>query len=176
MFIRNFIIVLALLLLFSCKEVSFKAAQPKDKKGLTSVPEELCGNYVIPNEEGKIEDTLFVTALGYKLGHNPDDAAFLSDSLVLKFYKGYYFLNINKRPEWFLRVIQQEKNGDIAYMAMEQQDESFSDYLERVSFEVEIDSTSSTTEKLYLINPTPKQLLELIQKGFFKKTILKKIR
>lgn len=176
MLIRNFIIVSAFLSLVSCKEISFKEAQPKGKKDLTKVPEELCGNYAISNDEGKTEDTLFITAQGYKLGHNPNDEAFLSDSLVLKFYKGYYFLSINKRPEWFLRVVQPEKNGDIAYLVMEQQDGSFSDYLERVSFEVEIDSTSSTTEKLYQIDPTPKQLIELIQKGFFKKTILKKIR
>ena len=176
MFIRNFVIALALLSLISCKEISFKEAQPKGKKGLARVPEKLCGNYAIQNDEGKTEDTLFVTAQGYKLGHNPNDAALLSDSLVLKFYKGYYFLSINKRPEWFLRVIQPEKNGDMAYLVLEQQDGSFSDYLERVSFEVEIDSTSSTTEKLYQIDPTPKQLLDLIQKGFFKKTILKKIR
>ena len=45
----------------------------------------------------------------------------LGDSLVLKKYKGYYFFNDNENPEWLLRVVKREPNGDLSYMLLDQQ-------------------------------------------------------
>jgi hypothetical protein len=43
-----------------------------------------------------------------------------------------------------------------------------------MSKEVPLDSSEVNGEKLYQIDPTPKQLIRLIKKGYFKKTILMK--
>lgn len=176
MMARYAFVIVFLISLSSCKEVSFKEPQPKGKKSLTHIPDNLCGKYALLNDEGKIEDTLDVFPTGYKMGHNPNDTGQLSDSIILKHYKGYYYLNINQKPEWLLRVIQPLKNGDINFLAMEQTDGTFSDYLERLSSEIEIDSITTKDETLYQIDPKPKQLAGLIKKGFFKKTLLKRIK
>jgi hypothetical protein len=165
------------LALFACKEISFKEPQPKGKKSLSRVPRELLGTYLIVEEKGGDgKDTLVVTEKGYYI---PGDssAGELGDSLVLKKYHGYYFFNDNENPEWLLRVIKREPNGDLSYMLMEQAGKSFNEFLLSLNKEIEIDSIEVNNEKLYQIDPSPKTLFSLIDKGYFKKTItLKKLR
>jgi hypothetical protein len=58
--------------------------------------------------------------------------------LVIKKFKGYYFVNINENPEWLLRVIKQESNGDLFYMTMDE-GVSFKEFLDKVSKDIKID-------------------------------------
>ncbi|MBA4057173.1 MAG: hypothetical protein C0490_20840, partial [Marivirga sp.] len=85
--------------------------------------------------------------------------------------KGYYFININENPEWLLRIVRREKNGDLTYMSMDVEENSFNDLLTRLSKEVKIDSIQLESETLYQIDPSPKELLKLVDKGYFKKTM-----
>jgi hypothetical protein len=181
---------LFLLLVFlsaSCKEISFREPQPNGRRAMTTVPKKLQGKYLTYEENGALsKDTIIITATGYRFGyfdrlptsnHREDyEKGFLSDSLVLKAYKGYYFLNLYERPEWLLRVIRQERNGDLIYMAMEQEDVDFNDYVKRLSREIAIDSIRNEKEILYHIDPSPSKLVELIEKGYFTRTPLKRIR
>jgi hypothetical protein len=169
-------LLIFLILLIGCKEISFEQPQPKGKKILKEVPEGLHGKYLIADENGKSTDTLTVDRFGYRLGHNPREKASLSDTLVLKFYKGYYFLNMNEHPEWILRVLRKEANGDLVYLAMEEDDKKFNSFLKRLSAKVTIDSAVVNGEKLYQIDPTPKKLVSLIKEGYFKQTVFKKIK
>ena len=163
--------------LFACKEISFKEPQPKGKKSLSQVPRELLGNYLVVEEKGGDgKDTLVVTEKGY---YFPSDSSKgeLGDSLVLKKYKGYYFFNDNENPEWLLRVVKPEPNGDLSYMLMEPAEKSFNEYLFLLNEEIEIDSIDEDNHTLYQIDPSPKKLISLIEKGYFKKTIsLKKLK
>ena len=166
-----------ILSLVACKEISFKEPQPKGKKSLSKIPRELVGSYLVVEEKGgDNKDTLVVTEKGYYI---PSDSSGgeLGDSLVLKKYSGYYFFNDNENPEWLLRVIKREANGDLSYMLMEPGEKSFNEYLLSLNKEIEIDSAEVNNEKLYQIDPSPKTLLSLIEKGYFKRTItLKKIK
>lgn len=181
----------ALLLIFlcleACKEISFREPQPTGRRAFHSVPKKLQGKYLTFLENGELsKDTVVILPHGYRFGyfdeiplpdhHDPYEEGSLSDTLVLKFYKGYYFLNRYENPEWLLRVIKPEKNGDLIYMAMEQDDVNFKDYVKKLSAEIRIDSIVMEKKTLYHINPTPSQLIALIEKGYFSKTILKKIR
>jgi hypothetical protein len=180
--------ILAFLLIVGCKEVSFKDPQPKGKKALASVPKILQGKYLAITEEGQpAKDTVIITSNGYRFGyydpaeragHRNDkyDVGILSDSLVLKSYKGYYFFNLNENPEWLLRVLKQERNGDLWYMALEQKNVDFNDYLRKLSLELPIDSMTTEKETLYQIDPTPNELIALINKGYFSKSRLVKIK
>ena len=168
--------ILILLAFAACTEISFQEPQPKDKKSLTTVPPSLRGSYLLKDENGSVKDTLTVTARGYVVGHNRTEEASLSDSLILKYYKGYYFLNMNEKPEWFLRVLKQEKNGDLIYMDMDHDSQNFNPFIARLSKEIRVDSLEVKGEKLYQIDPSPKQLISLIKKGFFKKTVLQKMK
>jgi hypothetical protein len=177
-----------ILSLIACKEISFKEPQPKGKKSLSKIPRELLGSYLVVEEKGtdskellgsdvtKSENTLVVTTKGYYV---PGDSSKeeLGDSLVLKKYKGYYFFNDNENPEWLLRVVKREPNGDLSYMLLEPTDKSFNEFLLAINKEIEIDSVEVNNQKLYQIDPSPKKLISLIEKGYFKKTItLKKLK
>ena len=181
----KWIATLLILTLVSCKEISFKEPQPKGKKALKEVPAKIRGKYLISDDEGNpSKDTLIITKDGYRFGYyDPEqrmkepkgDEALLSDSLVLKQYRGYYFVNLAEDPEWLLRVIKREENGDISLLSMEPKDESFNAYLRKLATEIKIDSTEVNNEKLYQIDPTPKQLVDLVKKGYFSKSLMKKI-
>jgi hypothetical protein len=174
---KKYPLFLILLFLVGCKEISFREPQPKGKDSLTKVPAALHGSYLIRDDNGTPKDTLSIDANGYKVGHNPNEKAVLSDSLVLKLYKGYYFVNLNERPEWVLRVLRKQKNGDLLFMAMESDDKrSFNLLMTSLSKEIKIDSTEVNGSMLYQIDPNPKQLVSLITKGYFKKTVLTKMK
>ncbi len=160
----------------SCKEISFKEPQPKGKRILHEMPQALRGKYLLIEENGQNKDTLVITKQGYHVT-NDSTKGVLGDSLVLKKYKGYYFFNDNEKPEWLLRIVKQERNGDLTYMFMDSGEKSFYEFVHEINKEIEIDSLEVNGEKLYQIDPTPKKLISLIKKGYFKKTTqLKRIK
>jgi hypothetical protein len=166
-----------ILSLVACKEISFKEPQPKGKKSLSQIPRDLLGSYLVVEEKGADnKDTLVVTTKGYYVPSDSSNEE-LGDSLVLKKYKGYYFFNDNENPEWLLRVVKREPNGDLSYMLLEPTDKSFDEFLLALNNEIEIDSAEVNKKKLYQVDPSPKKLISLIEKGYFKKTItLKKLK
>jgi hypothetical protein len=164
-----------LLTFCACKEVSFKEPQPKGRKALSEIPKELRGTYLVEEENSTNKDTMLVTSRGYFVRSDSTKGE-LGDSLVLKKYKGYYFFNDNENPEWLLRLIKKEANGDLSYLLMEPGKESFNEFLLKLNEEIEIDSSEVSDEKLYQIDPSPKELMSLIEKGYFKKKMkLKKL-
>ncbi len=167
-------LLLPFVVFVSCKEITYRETQPKGKKSLTEIPSSLRGNYLLIDDNGIDKDTLVIGNTGYRTKGGAVDEGVLGDSLVLKKYKGYYFLNINQRPEWALRIIKQEKNGDLSFMSMD--DKDFNTFVNTLAKEIQIDSTETTNEKLYQIDPTPKQLVGLIKKKYFGQvTRIKKI-
>jgi hypothetical protein len=184
---RILLLLMFAVALTSCKEVTFKTPQPADKKELDAVPKNLQGKYLVMTEEGTpSKDTIVITPKGYRFGYfDPEERAakndeyeegVLSDSMVLKNYKGYYFLSLNEDPEWILRVFKEEKNGDLLYMTLEDKKMEFTEYLEKLSAEIRIDSMTTEKETLYQIEPDANQLTDLIKKGFFSETRLIKVQ
>ena len=173
---RKLAFVSVFIALLSCKEVTFKEPQPRGKKNLKEMPEGLVGSYLLTDEKDGATDTLIVKSKGYLVTSDKKGGE-LGDSLVLKKFKGYYFVNINENPEWLVRVIKQESNGDLVYMTMDEEGVPFADFLDKVSKEIKIDSVEINGEKLYQIDPSPKQLVRLIEKGYFRKTLeMKKLK
>ena len=105
---KTLAIISIFFVLLGCKEISFKEPQPKGKKSLSKVPKELLGVYLLIDEKESSKDTLIVSPNGYLIASDQKQSL-LGDSLVLKQYKGYYFLSINENPEWLLRVIKRRK-------------------------------------------------------------------
>jgi len=160
-------------LIFSCKEISYKEPQPRGKRALTTVPAALQGTYLLSDAQGTSKDTLIVTANSYRTVSDRKQNT-LGDSLVLKAYKGYYFLNVNENPEWLLRVMKQLPNGDVAYYSMDVDEKKFNELIRNLSKEIDVDSVMIKGETLYQIDPSPGKLMKLIRKGYFKQTIVMK--
>jgi hypothetical protein len=180
------VVVLLSLLVIACKEVSFREPQPRGRRALSSIPQKLQGKYLAYQDNGEISrDTVVITPNGYRFSYyepvppsnhrDEYEEGVLSDSLVLKSYRGYYFLNLLERNEWLLRVIQQQRNGDLSYLTMEQENVDFKDYVRKLSYEIPIDSVQVGDVMQYHIDPSPSKLVDLIEKGFFTKTQLKKV-
>jgi len=163
-----------LLSAFACKEVSFKEPQPKDVRSLSQVPSKLYGNYLFTDDKGN-PDTIVISKKGFYAKGDPKDLYAISDTLVMKSYRDHYFISKNEDPEWLLRVIRQEKNGDISYMSMEYGDD-FNGFLQRLTLDVRVDSSEVKGKKLYQIDPSPKELMDLMNKGYFKHVLLKKVK
>ena len=172
---QKLIFLVFILLGAACKEISFREPQPVNKKALSGIPKKLQGRYLLIDENGVDSDTLLVTSIGYGIGNNVKHEVHLSDTLILKHFRGYYFLNIKQEQEWYLRVLQKDTNGNLLYMTMENENNNFNDYLKNLSLQVKIDSLKSNDRTLYQINPTPKELISLIKNNMFKKITLKKI-
>jgi hypothetical protein len=168
---RTLVFASIFIAVISCKEITFKEPQPRGKKILKEIPEALVGSYLLKSEKEGETDTLFVNSKGYLIASDKKGGE-LGDSLVLKRFKGYYFISINENPEWLLRVIKQESNGDLVYMTMEEEDGvSFKEFVTKVSKEIKVDSIEINGEKLYQMDPSPKQLVRLIEMGYFRKTV-----
>jgi hypothetical protein len=173
---KRFLVYLILVAVLGCKEVTYKEPQPKGVERLRSIPHTLQGSYVLPEDNRATRDTLVVLSGRYYASSDPQGGSVLSDSLMIKYYQGYYFININDKPEWLLRVIQQEKNGDINCYMLQEKDSVFNDMLRHLSKEIKIDSVKLQNETLYQIDPSPEKLISLLKNGYFKKTAtLKKI-
>ncbi|HEY9009170.1 hypothetical protein [Ohtaekwangia sp.] len=174
---KNILVYCILLACIGCKEITYREPQPKGVESLRRIPKNLQGKYLLPEDNRSVRDTLVVQSNTYFASSDPKRGSHLSDSLLLKFYKGFYFISINDRPEWLLRVFEQEKNGDISCYMLATEENVFPELLKNLSKEIKVDSTVLPTETLYQIDPSPKELLDLIRKGYFKKTAtLKKIQ
>lgn len=170
-----FIPILATILVVACREVSYRDPQPKGIRALSQVPTRLQGNYLFIDEKGG-KDTIIITRNSFYAKSDPKkDVYTLSDTLIMKTYKGYYFFNKRDDSTWLLRVVKQEKSGDIIYMAMGGED--FNAFLIKLSREIRIDSVDLGKGMIYQIDPTSKQLVDLIEKGYFAERIqMKKLK
>lgn len=170
---RKFVFLLLGIAVIGCTEISYKEPQPKGVKQLLEVPSKLHGMYSWSVEGRDQSDTVIFFKNGFRANNKKEkDILYLSsDSLVLKKYKNYYFFNYREGGNWMLRVLEPQKNGDILYLEMENVPEDEQEkkiFIERLSKETPVIETMVDSIKHYTIDPSPKKLYSLIEKGFFK--------
>ncbi|HNP06623.1 MAG TPA: hypothetical protein PKN99_03305 [Cyclobacteriaceae bacterium] len=169
-------------LLISCKEVSFKTPQPAGIKALREIPPSLQGHYLSYDEvNGEESDTLIIESWGYHFKDKKDvdwlGRGHLSDSLVVKFYKNYYFVNFKSGDQWVLRLIRQKAYGGIEFLSIDIQDDTKRrEILKKISKETAVREIHRGEDTFYQITPTPDQLMKFIDKGFFTGSELSKIQ
>ena len=149
----------------ACTEISYKEPQPKGIKALTSVPEKLHGTYLWDG------DTITFFDKGFRAKDEKEDVLYLSDSIALKKYKSYYFVSYREGYEWLLRILKPQKNGDLLMLEMDHVPEDAAQrnlFIETLSKETPVIETTVDSVTHYVIDPSAKQLYQLVQKGFFK--------
>lgn len=170
------------LVLISCKEVSFKEPQPKGIEALKIIPPTLQGQYLsYDDKSGEASDTLVIESWGYHFKDKEDKdwlgQGHLSDSMVVKFYQNYYFVNFKSGDQWVLRLIRQKSYGGIEFLSIDIQDDAKrKDILKKISKKLSINEVHRGEDTFYQIIPTPSQLMELIKHGFFTGSELSKIQ
>lgn len=180
---RTSLLALAwIMLLVSCKEVSFKESQPAGIKPLTEIPSELQGQYLsFDNNTGEESDTLIIESWGYHFKDKDDNdwlgRGSLSDSLVVKFYHNYYFVNFKSGNQWILRLVRQKEHGGIEFLSIDIQDDAKrKEILKKISKKLTVKEIHSNEDTFYQITPTRAQLMELIKQGVFTGSQLSKIK
>jgi len=162
----------------SCTEISFTEPQPKGIKKLKSFPPSLRGKYSMPDDSTSANpDTLLVSQYWYRIGAGQGKVDWLtngtlSDSLVLKSYKGYYFLNFLVEKQWVIRTFKQEKNGNIILLDVTLSDDLTMKKLKEKLHPETIKVNSST---FYKVDPLPDELLEFIRENYTAQQTLQKI-
>ncbi len=176
-----FIIIWSLLLI-SCREVSFPEPQPARITALKEIPLSLQGSYLSYDEKsGEESDTLIIESWGYHFKDHQDSdwlgRGHLSDSLVVKFYENFYFVNFRSGDQWVLRLLQKKPSGGLRFLSIDIQNEAKrKDILARLGGTLKIVELQRGEDIFYQISPTPKQLMQLIREGFFTGPELSKIR
>lgn len=114
------LILISLFGLFGgCTKVYFDQPQPKNAKALNVVPKELRGKWVLDEdttyitEKGRLDITVYTDSL--KKTEVTKEAAYLSDSLILKKAGKFYVINQRDDAGWHITVIKKEKNGDLSW-------------------------------------------------------------
>lgn len=174
MIIRVFLLAAFWTLMFaSCKEVSFREPQPTGVQPLKEVPQALLGQYTPTNlEPNEKTDTLVIESWGYHFKDSDDKdwlgRGVVSDSLVVKFYQDYYFLNFRSGDQWVLRLLKQKPNGDLEFLTINIDDsDEGKERLKKLSKKFKLTEIKRKDETFYQIKPTPAQLMALIKEGFF---------
>lgn len=160
------------MLVISCKEVSFREPQPAGVPSLSEVPKGLHGQYVGADDQGKDTDTLLIESWGYHFRDARDKdwlgKGVLSDSLVVKFYQNYYFVNFRTGDQWVLRLIRQKPDRSIEFLSIPVGDDAKrKDILKKLSKKFAVKEVQRKDDTFYQINPTRDQLMELIAEGYF---------
>lgn len=161
----------------SCKEVSFPVPQPKGVQQLTELPKELLGKYVANAADEDKRDTLIIEPWGYHFKDSNErdwlGKGMISDSLIVKYYKNYYFVNFRTGDQWVLRVLQQQENGSIDFMSINLgDDEAEAAMLEKLGKKLDVKKLELEDGTFYQINPSANQLMGLIKDGYFTRIVL----
>jgi hypothetical protein len=177
-----FLFLLLSLFFSSCKEVSFKEPQPTGITSLKSIPENLRGWYQGGDNNTKEDtDTLIIESWGYHFKDKDDKdwlgKGTLSDSLVIKFYQDYYFVNFRSGNQWVLRLVRQKANGTIEFLSIDIEDDAKQkEMLRKMSKKFKVTEIKKESDTFYQIAPTKEQLMQLIQEGYFTGIELHKIK
>lgn len=161
---KNIIIaVLVLMSMASCVEVLFDQPQPAGVKALKRIPKVLQGIYISDEK-----DTLLITASEFMGFENDEDStSALSTNLVIKKYKKYYFISRKYDTNlWEVAFIKKAKNGNLKFKFIDGDDEEKMKMLQQY-IDVEIKFNKKGEIDFYTINPTKKELYELVGKEIF---------
>jgi hypothetical protein len=179
---RYFLLLLSLptILLYSCKEVTFPEPQPLGVKELAEIPANIRGKYLVADSAERDKDTLTVESWGYHVGQVPNpkwlDKGVLSDSLIVKYHKGYYFFNFRIKERWFLRLLHQNQSGSLDFLSLKMENSEMETALVRdLSKYLEVKKVEDDGDTFYEINPTRRELTTLIKKGLFTGVTLEKM-
>jgi hypothetical protein len=161
-----------LLILSSCKEVSFPVAQPRGVQALTEVPVALRGSYLAGDSAEDKKDTLFIEQWGYHFKDSREKdwlgKGVISDSLVIKHHKNYYFINFRSGDQWVLRIVQQQPDGDLNFMSFNMgTEEAEKSMIDKLSKKMDVKKFELEDGTFYQINPSANQLMSLIKEGYF---------
>ncbi|MBE9481371.1 MAG: hypothetical protein IMY69_06720 [Bacteroidetes bacterium] len=156
----------------SCVEVKFEQPQPAGIKAEKIFPVDLQGTYIDENN-----DTLIINDVTYRFGNGKTifgGGGELSENLILKKYKKYYFLSEKNDSLWNIIVVKLKNKNDLKVFIIDCENKEKIEELKKIT-NVKERYKSEGEIDYYIINPDKKELKKMLRKeiltevGTFKK-------
>jgi len=161
------IILLLSITLVSCTEIYFSEPQPKGIDPLDNRFEDIIGHYVSLDGDENKEDTVIITRNEIIFPDEDDTDGELSDKVMVKKYKGRYFLNFmdEEKELWQLVVVEVDNEGNLSVTNLMSIDEDDTATLTKKNFAKKVDEEGK--DEYIVMNPSKRKLLKLIEYPVF---------
>lgn len=148
----------------SCVEVKFEQPQPAGIKAEKIFPVDLQGTYIDENN-----DTLIINDVTYRFGNGKTifgGGGELSENLILKKYKKYYFLSEKNDSLWNIIVVKLKNKNDLKVFIIDGENKEKIEELKKIT-NVKERYKSEGEIDYYIINPDKKELKKMLRKKIF---------
>lgn len=140
----------------------FQTPQPTGGRSLRKFPKAIRGTYISPEDN----DTIKITKRKVVIDEvkNKEEVASISDSLVVKKYRNYYFLNLrnDKTETWELVVMQKIGSGELKLMTIEGGDKKAIQKVRKITTVKEVRNEDGKLDA-YLLSPTNAELIKMLE-------------
>ncbi len=110
-------------------------------------------------------------------GHDWLGRGVIGDSLVIKYYANYYFVNFRSGNHWVLRLVKQKPSGAIELLSINLEDElTRKQILKKLGGQFKIKEVKKDEHTFYQINPSRDQLIQLLHEGYFTGSELSRVK
>ncbi len=157
--------IIALLFLSSCVEVEFKQPMPPNKGTvLKKLPEEIISYFMSLDKDStgnsKLDISEFSTDFEW---HEP-----LPEDIILKEWKGSYFLNQKEGKHWQLLMVKDGSNKSFNVYHLDGSNSATLDKLKSITKVEEVLSDDGDLE-LIILDPSLKEFKKILKSGAFEK-------
>lgn len=145
----------------SCVEVKFEQPQPAGIEAEKIFPADLQGAYIDENN-----DTLIINDVTYRFGNGKTifgGGGELSENLILKKYKKYYFLSEKNDSLWNIIVVKLNNKKDLKVFMIDGENKEKIEELKKITNVKEKYKNKGEID-YYIINPDKKELRKILRK------------
>ncbi len=145
----------------ACHEVYFEQPQPLEKRALSRIPKDIRGLY--PDEK----DTLQVTAT--KVVGMSDEDYTLGENLIVKKFRGYYFMNLKDKDSafWILYLVKPLDGKGLQLYMLDMDEEADRNAVKEIT-KVRATYDSEGKEDDYILNPSKREWKKLLERGLIR--------
>ena len=157
----GFAMLITSLLVTACATYQFERPQPVNKRSFKKIPRKHRGLFV--SSDG---DSIQVEAKRILL--NPGgDTLVLSDSLDLRRYKGFYFMNVREESnQWQLTLVEFKDKDYVTLYYLDPKNKSQRKQIAAIT-EIQTEKKEDG-DKVYILNPTKKEWRKILRHRLFK--------
>lgn len=171
---KSFLIcILISFLFYSCNSIEFEQPQPLKGNSLKEFPEDIRGKYkiqIVDETSLTSESTVEIHKDYYQESEN-NKQYFISDSLIVKSYHSDLMVSLLEKGSrfWTVVLIHKEPNGNLLVKSIFSEETNEDILVEKVNHITSVKRIPIEDQKYqYVIDPTKKELGQLVKAGLFK--------
>ena len=155
------------IILSSCIDLGFENPQPEGLSNVDGLPAELSGSYI------NKDDTL-VFSSGFIISGGDSVSLIPSETLVIRKYNGYYFINMTDEKKGYWTVTCAKINKDRLTLMIPELQEDDKEQLEK-KWPVKEKYNEYDELMAYIISPTKNEWKKLLRSKYYAKNTFKRI-